>query len=430
MITETFHMIRAIKKMYPVITFFKDRYFPDGQTYYSDTAIVEMKKGNKRIAPFVIPVVNGIPMMDDAYVGYSVKAPYIFIKKPITPYDLEKKAFGESPDSNRSQDDRLSEIQAEHTDMLRNSIFRRFEKMSTDIITTGRVVMRHYATADDAAADRNYEEEILQFYKEEDGFQNVYKLPANFLSLPASKKIEVLYDMTSVLRKRHVRATDLIMTDDVSKSFMSDIEFLKFFDLARVDIGSIQPNELPEGVVYNGSINVRGVVLSLFTYDETFEDLDGKEKEFLPKGTMALLPPQIGETAYSQVTFVAGTGFKSYAEKIVPRTLVDENDNTIEIQMFSRPVPFPHDWESWLISNVYSSEVSDSDTGVSTASVAAYSESVDYKTEDEINAMTKKADVIAYAESIGLNGLSDSSTLTELKESVLNYQQALLDGQV
>ena len=44
------------------------------------------------------------------------------------------------------------------------------------------------------------------------------------------------------------------------------------------------------------------------------------------------------------------------------------------------------------------------------------------KTEDEINAMTKKADVIAYAESIGLKGLNAEQSLSDLKAAVLNYQ--------
>ena len=47
---------------------------------------------------------------------------------------------------------------------------------------------------------------------------------------------------------------------------------------------------------------------------------------------------------------------------------------------------------------------------------------IEIKTEEEINAMTKKADVIAYAESIGLNGLDDNNRLDDLKAAVLNFQ--------
>ena len=63
------------------------------------------------------------------------------------------------------------------------------------------------------------------------------------------------------------------------------------------------------------------------------------------------------------------------------------------------------------------SSVSDSDT------TTEEKQTVSYKTTEEINAMTTKASVIEYAESIGLTGLSDSSKLDELKTAVINYQE-------
>lgn len=428
MLNETFQMIRAIKKMYPVVSFFKRRYFPDGSLYYSNEALIETKKKGRRIAPFVTPLVNGIPMVDDTYRTDRVEAPYIVPKMPITALDLEKKAFGESPDSNRSPEDRASEVQAEHMDDLRRAVIRRLEKMSVDIITNGSIVMRHFSSANDAAKGVNYEEKVLQYYDNTAGFQNKYTLPKDFMSLTARKKVEALYDMISTLRTRGVRATDLVMTNDVSKEILTDPDFLKYFDIRRADLGEIKPEELPEGVVFNGSVNILGVIVSLFTYDEVFEDLDGAEKEFLPKGTIALLHPGLGETAYAQVTFVKDGGFKSYAEPMVPRMVASETNNMMEVQMFSRPVPFPYDWEGWLVANVYDNVTADVDGHASTDESKAVDSGIVYKTTEQINAMTKKADVIAYAESIGLTGLSENSTLVELKEEVLNYQEALQDA--
>jgi hypothetical protein len=62
MVVKTTTLIDAVKKMYPVSQFFKDRYFPDGRSFYSEKALIETKKGNKKVAPFVIPVVGGIVM--------------------------------------------------------------------------------------------------------------------------------------------------------------------------------------------------------------------------------------------------------------------------------------------------------------------------------------------------------------------------------
>ena len=427
MVTETNKLINAIKKMYPVVQFFKNRYFPDGKVYYSEKALIETKKKGRAIAPFVIPVVGGIALTSEGYRAMEIDAPYIAPKKIITAEELEKKAFGESPESGRTPAQRENELEAEHMDDLRKSILRRHELMCAELITTGKILMKHFSNGDDAVKGVNYDLKILQFY---DGtFGNTYHFSKDFLQMTASEKIQEFYKITSILRKRSIRATDIVMTSDVSMLLMSDKDFLEFYDLAKVDFGDVKQSELPEGVVCNGRININGVVMSMFTYDEYYEDLDGKEKEMLPKGTIAFLHPKIGETAYAQVTFFSGGGFKSYAEKIVPRFVGSETENIAEVQMFSRPVPYPYDWDSWLIANIYDGaggqtaaynmDGTDIEEGLFNS---APLDGIEIKAEEEINAMTKKADVIAYAESIGLNGLDDNNRLDDLKAAVLNFQ--------
>lgn len=421
MVLETYKLINTVKKMYPVTQFFKDRYFPDGKVYYSEKALIETKKGNRRVAPFVIPVVGGIVMDSEGYRVDEVRAPYIAPKMPITAEELERKAFGESPESGRSPQQRENEIQAEHMDDMRNAILRRHELMCTDIITTGKVMMKHFASADDAAKDVNYKVMILQFYDEK--FQNKYKLTKSFTEMTAREKVLELYKMASVLRKRGVRATDMVMTADVSMLLMSDPEFLDFYNKLRVNTGEINQEILPDGVTKNGTINVNGVVFTLYTYDEVYEDVDGKEKEFLPKGTIALLHPGLGTTVYAQVTFVKGGSFQSYAEKIVPRVVASEGNNIVEVQMFSRPVPYPLDWENWLVANIYD-EVGEESLTSNEESVAVYSDEsdVELKSQEEIEKMSTKAELIAYGTAIGLDGLDSSMKLEALKAAVVEYQ--------
>ena len=114
-----------------------------------------------------------------------------------------------------------------------------------------------------------------------------------------------------------------------------------------------------------------------------------------------------------------GEGFHSYAEPIVSRLVDDENNNMVDVQAFSRPVPYPKDWDGWLVANT--NDV----TGQSDSKIVSDSDTteVTYKTADEINAMNAKADLIAYGESIGMSGLSSSSSLAELKNAILNYQE-------
>lgn len=416
MVVETYKLINTVKKMYPVAQFFKDRYFPDGKTFYSEKALIETKEGGRKVAPFVIPVVGGIVMDAEGYRAWEVRAPYIAPKMPITAEELEKKAFGESPESGRTPAQRENEIEAEHMDDMRKAIYRRQELMCTEIVTTGRLVMKHYATADDAANDTNYEVKILQFY--ENDFKNRYKFTKDFATMTAQEKILEFYKIASILRKRGVRATDIVMTADVSMLLMTDEKFLEFYNKLHVNTGTIDQEELPEGVTRNGNINVNGVIFTLYTYDEVYEDLNGEEREFLPKGTIAFLHPNMGTTVYSQVTFVKGGGFVSYAERIVPRVVASEDNNIIEVQMFSRPVPYPTDWEGWIVANIYG-------TGEDEGSAVWFAdegEGIEFKTESEIEAMTTKASLIAYGDSIGLDGLTTDMSLAELKEAILTYQ--------
>lgn len=425
MVTDTYKLINAVKKMYPVVQFFKNRYFPDGKVYYSEKALVETKKKGRAVAPFVIPVVGGIAVESEGYRAMEIEAPYIAPKKVITAAQLEKKAFGESPESGRTPAQRENELEAEYMDDLRKSVLRRHELMCTDLLLTGKVLMKHYANGDDAARGVNYDLKYLQFYDKE--FTNKYTFGTDFRKMSASLKIQEFYKMASELRKRGIRATDIVMASDVSMELMSRDDFLKFYDIAKVDFGDIKQTELPEGVVCNGRININGVVMTMFTYDEAYEDLDGQEKPFIPAGTILFLQPGMGETVYAQVTFFSGGSFKSYAEKIVPRFVGSEKENAAEVQVFSRPVPYPYDWEGWLVANINDKpEAGAGGSGQQSAEEGipeGQSDSPALKTGNEINAMTKKADVIGYAESIGLNGLSTEQGLNDLKTAVLNYQE-------
>lgn len=425
MVTDTYKLINAVKKMYPVVQFFKNRYFPDGKVYYSEKALVETKKKGRAVAPFVIPVVGGIAVESEGYRAMEIEAPYIAPKKVITAAQLEKKAFGESPESGRTPAQRENELEAEYMDDLRKSVLRRHELMCAELLLTGKVLMKHYANGDDAAKGINYDLKYLQFYDKE--FKNRYTFSSSFKDMSASLKIQEFYKMASELRKRGIRATDIVMASDVSMELMSKDDFLKFYDIAKVDFGDIKQTELPEGVVCNGRININGVVMTMFTYDEAYEDLDGQEKAFIPAGTILFLQPGMGETVYAQVTFFSGGSFKSYAEKIVPRFVGSEKENTAEVQVFSRPVPYPYDWEGWLVANI--NDKLETGTGNSAGQAGkagvpeSQADSPALKTSDEINAMTKKADVTGYAESIGLKGLSTEQSLNDLKAAVLNYQE-------
>ncbi len=347
MVTNTYQLINSIKKMYPVVQFFKNRYFPDGRTFYSEEVIIEMKKGNRQVAPFVVPVVNGIAMKSQKYSGYKYKPALIAPKSVITAADLRNKAFGEDPNSNRSAADRQNEVQAEKMDDLRQSIMRRHELMSAEVLTSGKVTMKQYAKPEDFGTD-NYVLEELTFF--EDKFENEFILKKAWETMTAQERIKILFDMACKLRDRGVKAADVILGANVAFDLFGDENFLEYFNKKSVDFGTIKPEEIPDGVFYNGKVNIMGIMLDFFTYDEKYEDLDGQEKELISPNAIIMTVPGLGETVYGSVDFITKEGsVESYAAPIVPRAIPDEMNNTISVIEMSRPVTYPKDPEGWLV---------------------------------------------------------------------------------
>lgn len=434
MITETYQLIDAVKKMYPVVQFFKNRYFPDGKCFHSDEVLIECKEGSRSVAPFVVPYVNGIPVEAQKYSAYKFNPPYIGPKTVITVQDVRNKAFGEDPNSPRSAASRQNELQAERMDDMRNATYRTMEKMCTDIIMTGQCMMKHYAKAEDIEKDK-YQMISLQFYEKD--FTNKYKLPKSWGAMTVKEKLIQIYNMTRELKSRGVRASDLVLGADVSTDLFGDADFLDYFDKKSVKYGEIDPAETPEGVTFNGTINVMGVYLNVFTYDEQYEDLDKTLKKFIPAGAIIMIQPAMGSTAYGPVDFVGEDGnVQSFAEKLVPRVLSDSKNNLISVSMFSRPVPYPKDWKGWLVADINDpvgiAYMGDGPMRVAVAGTEANApeaekqdESEHYMTEDELKSIQRKEAMMQYADKIGMTELTTSMTLDQMRAAILDYQDEL-----
>lgn len=343
---NTYSMIDVIKLLYPVVLFFKNRYFPDGKSFYSDEVIIEMMKGNRKVAPFIVPYANGIPQKNAGYKAFKYTAPYIGTSSIITARDLKQKAFGEDPNSNRSPADRLDELEAERADELRNSVLRTTELMCTELLQTGKITVKQYASAEDVGTS-NFVLEDIQFF--ENTFQNQYIPTKLWSAMTVSERLATLYAMARILKTRGVTATDVVLGANVSTSLFSDPNFLKFYDFNKVNMGEIDAKVVPEGVTCNGTVNVNGILMTFFTYDEQYVTLAGSTASFIPADAIFMLQPNMGVTPYGEVTFIKNENeAESIAEPLVPRVITNEQDSKITVEMYSRPLPYPKNPEGWL----------------------------------------------------------------------------------
>lgn len=343
---STTRMLMAVKKLYPVFTWFKNRYFPtqDGDIFPTSQVLIETKKGGQKMAPFVLPIVGGMVMEREGYEARVYEPPCINPKKKLTIDDLNVKGFGEDLYSEKTPEQRQEEVLGEDLSEMYDSIDRRIEWMCVQLLLNGQIVMHHVADENSGKTIPK----VLRFYKTEDGFQNQYT-PAKKWSEEGHDKYADLDAMVHIMNKNHCSASDLILSGDLAKDFVEDEKIQTLFNIRRMELGSITPIETPEGVGYFGTITVRGKNLNIFVVDA---NVDGEP--LLAEGTVILTAPGMGRTLYGAVTQLEQSDnlYHTYRAQVVPKYIADPKKNIREVMLTSRPVPIPNDTEAWVVAKV------------------------------------------------------------------------------
>ena len=347
---ETKTLIAALKKVYPVSCWFRNRYFPttDKDIFPTNKILIEYKKGNRKMAPFVAPRVGGITMDREGYRSEEYEPPYIAPRRLLSIDDLNKKGFGEQLYSDKSPEQRQAEVLGEDIADLTSMIDRREEWMCSELFFTGEIVMKHYAEAYGVGAPI---EKTLRYYQ--NTFDNIYTPEVDW-DQPDATIYDDLSAMVSIMTKRGCQVTDLNMGSMAWRKFITDEKVQKMYDNKNINMGNINPRELPDGIAYQGIILIGGKTLDIFVYEEQYEDEKGNTATFMPTNKLLLTVPAVGRTMYGAITQLeqADGKYHTYREKKVPKYFADSHNDVREIRIASAPVPVPNDVEGWIVSTV------------------------------------------------------------------------------
>lgn len=351
-IYDTRVLIKTAKKIYPVIKWYRNRYFPttDQDIFPTKKVLIEYKEGNRKLAPFVIPRKGGITMDRDGYTAKEYYPPFIAPQRPLSIDDLNDKGFGEDLYSDMTPEQRQAQVLGEDLADLSAMIDRREEWMCGEVLMTGQVIMKHYAEKYGVGEP---EEKVLRYYDTEDGFQNEY-VPDVLWDEDSPEIYEDLDAMVAMLTKSGCAAKDLNMAADVYAKFISNAKIQKLLDLRRVELGNINPVETPDGVAYMGKIVVRGKTLDIYVYDEVYEDEEGNIVSFMPAGTLFITAPGMGRMLYGAISQIEqeDNQFHTYRGQKIPKYLSDAKNEVREIRVASAPVPVPNDRKAWVVAHV------------------------------------------------------------------------------
>lgn len=340
---DTRTMLEAVQQMTPAKTFLKDTFFGTPKTFLTEHVDVDIRKGRRKMAPFVNPKVAGKVMDREGFKTSTFTPPSIKPKRVIQSVDLNKRSFGENIYSTRSPEDRAAEILATDLEELDETITRREEWMAAQVLFTGKVDV----VGDGVDVQIDYD------------FGNNKTLSGTSLWSDKDNS-NPLSDLNKwaneIVKSSGVSPNIAVFSTDVIEAFVSHPKVKDVLDNRRVVLGEIRPQELPNGATYVGTVNALGYQFDVYGYNEWFYDEEAEvEKPMVPEGKLMIGSTNSRSTmAYGAVNLTdqLTSQFITYEGMRIPDSWIEKDPAARYLQMHAKPLPIPHEVDSWLVATV------------------------------------------------------------------------------
>jgi len=343
-IFDTMTMRAAIERKPPLRTALMDTYFSDFNTHDTEKVLVDIKKGNRKLAPFVHPLIGGQIIFDSGYKTEEYKPPLIAPENVTTADQLLKRQHGEVIGSSTSPVQRAAKKLGSDLQRQTEQIIRRIEWMCSKAIFDGVIPVVGKGI-----------NEVIDFE-----FTNKETLlGSDRFSDPSCDPIAWIDEKVKVVQKTgFVNPTDVLMADDVMSAFLNNPKVKDQFDNRRIKSGEIDPKQLPNGMTYMGTLSKSG--LDLFTYNEWYQDdwtdpENPVEKPLVPDGHVAIMSRRsTNSIEYGAITRINSKTeeWETHEGKIIPDSWVKKDPDGRMLKCESRPLPIPHEVNSWFVGKV------------------------------------------------------------------------------
>lgn len=346
---DTHTLLMAVQQIRPMSTFLRDRYFPtnDATDVFATTDVLaEFRDGSKKLAPFVAPRKGGVTVLRKGYTMERYTPPTIAPRRLLTIDDLKKRGFGEALYSQMTPEQRQQILILRDAQELGDMISNREEAMAAETMLTNGCIMKHIA--DDA--NKGDEMEIRFF----EGESNPAAYTGANWSDPDADIISDMDAMARMLTSRGLPATELVVSPDVGDYILNNNGIQKLLDLKNFNIGTVDPVVLPVGASRLASLNIKGRMIDVISYEESYEDDNGEDVQYFPEGSAVMTAPGAGRTLYGAVSQVeqADGEVHTYTGKRVPKYISDANGNTRTITVTSSPLMIPNNKNPFIVGKV------------------------------------------------------------------------------
>ncbi|MCD6432959.1 MAG: major capsid protein [Sulfurimonas sp.] len=332
-------MMSALRQEKKAGQFILDLLFKRVETSDTEFVDIDIIKGKRRIAPFVSPRVEGKLVEDQGFTTNTYKPAYI---KPKFATDasslIENRTAGEVIYNGKTPAQRGAEVLAQELADAEDMIARREEWMAVQSLVTGTV---------DVVG-----EGINQNIDFQMDANHIITLSGGDLwsDTTNSSPLTKIKAWSRLIRKDSgINPNVLIGGAGAIDSLLAHPEIKDALDTRRIDLGMIDPQALPNGAVYYGTIKTTGTSIELYGYDEWYVDEAGTEQVMIPDDKVILT----STNADFRRHYGAIKDLKAlYAAPRFVKSWEQEDPSARFVLVQSAPLPAPHQIDAVLTAKV------------------------------------------------------------------------------
>lgn len=338
------YLAEVVRQAPPVHTFFRDTFFTNVKTFATERVDIDIVKGDRRMAAFVHPRIGGKVLKANGYKTESYAPPLVNPYDVTTADRLMTRLPGEDMYSGMTPAQRAAQQLMDEYNKLNDATTRREEWMAVQAIVKGQVPVVGEGV-----------NELIDF-----GLTNTETLTGTAQWGKSAAKIkDNLEDWADKVMVNGFANVDMaIMGKSALRAFLADADIRALLDNRRVEMGLIQPRDLPNGVKYIGHLASPNI--DIYSYAEVYlddwTDPDTPEtKPLVPDNAVILISSNPGYMmAYGACTYIedASQQWVTAQTNRLLRSYVEHHPDRRMVELQAHPLPIPDKADSWFVATV------------------------------------------------------------------------------
>lgn len=341
-------VVRALPQVH---TFFKDTFFNVAKPQYTEEVRVEFTKGGRKIAPFVNLKDKAQVVKKLGYVSDTYKTPVVKVKDVTDIEDMLKRLPGELlQNSGITPLDRGIQLMAEQLATFEDMITRREEWMCVKAMMDGVIHVIGEGVNYDIDFGFTNKSTVATLW------DDAAKTPTPYKDLQAA--------VLACKQKGYRTPNICIMERSAWNAFLEATKKDEYYKQQKdiLDIITVRPERRNDAVTFMGRL--RDPDLDIYVYDEWYVDDwtdpdNPVEESLMPKGKILLASTNAKTSLYYGLQVFTDPQTNQFRQVLGARAAdswVQKEPDARFITLNARPLPVPHEVDSWYVLTVSATE--------------------------------------------------------------------------